>query len=159
MNPDLSRILPNMETDHDKAAVTYERQNGDNLSLALDNLVPIQIEFEDIFVEPKGTQTFPAARVVYSYTKVMTYNLFNVFLTVILAFIWGIIIAILAFLCTWLLSPIIRIVQVCAMLCGRMYATFIRLFCDPINYSCGLIFSRCRHRYEFKPYPLLLREE
>jgi hypothetical protein len=43
MNPDLPRILPNMETDHDKAAVTYERQNGDNLSLALDNLVPIQV--------------------------------------------------------------------------------------------------------------------
>jgi nicotinamide riboside transporter PnuC len=76
-----------------------------------------------------------------------------------MAFLWGLTFASLAALSTWVVTPVVRIIQFSAAMFGNIYATVIHLVCDPINYSFGLIFSRFRHHFEFKPYPRSLGEE
>lgn len=107
-----------------------------------------QVQFEDIFAEPEGSHSidavWKASFRVFTGTKHWCYRILSAIFAVPCAFCWGIHFACLTFAHIWTVQPSIKSCTIDIYPSGKLWALFIRSFCDPFCESIGFVFSKIR---------------
>lgn len=112
----------------------------------------LQVDFNGVFQEPTEAGSIPFVKTynstIYYWTKRCMYIFFSSLLGPILAFVFGIVFALMDFIVIWLINPIIRLVHVITRFSSSMYRPVTRMLLDPIFESFGQVY-RVRNSGEF----------
>ena len=110
----------------------------------------LQLEFQDCFREHKSIRTHWAIykfyNVVFTYIKLFVYNFLVLILGLPLAVLWGIIIAISAFIYTWIWGPALKTVLMWLYASVPLVLAFLRSVYRPFVDVSARIFRQIRLR-------------
>ncbi|XP_065179371.1 caveolin-1-like [Sycon ciliatum] len=103
---------------------------------------------KEIFVEADGVRSLPQvyeiAVTVYDQVKAWTYIILTTLFAVLMAIIWGLMLAFISFFMIWWVNPAIRIFYIMVRSFAKLWSTSVQAFFDPLYYSFALIFSRAK---------------
>eukprot|EP00731_Ephydatia_muelleri_P030370 Em0021g893a len=94
------------------------------------------LDFEDCFREHKSTKLvdpiYKVYGITYKYIKLAVYHLLVLVFGIPIAIIWALINAIIAFTCTWLWSPVLKIVVLLIYGISPLVTETVRAFMSPL---------------------------
>ena len=144
--------LKGQQTDEVDVAPANVDALADNILTPQEMSNRMKVEFAEVIAEPEGTESVPQvlriAELTYTWTKNIVYKVFTVLLSIILAIVWGLVFALIAFTTVWVINPSARLFYIFLDIGGRFYAAVIATFFDPCFRSTGLIFSRILARHQ-----------
>ncbi|XP_013786983.1 caveolin-1-like [Limulus polyphemus] len=135
-----------------KPATTHKRalSCGQDLSVGV-NLLDrderhindhINLVFEDVLAEPDATHGFDGvwrvANLTFFYTRHWLYRVLSALVALPCGLIWGILFALLSLINIWLITPVLRTLEVFLAIVKRVWSGVIRTALDPLFQSCGL---------------------
>eukprot|EP00118_Oscarella_pearsei_P019566 m.208576 g.208576 ORF g.208576 m.208576 type:complete len:164 (+) comp39710_c0_seq4:922-1413(+) len=139
------------EDEGDGATPTADAM-ADNILTPQEMSNRMRVEFAEVIAEPEGTESIPKiiqiSDLVYTWTKNLVYKFLTLVIAIILSLVWGLVFALVAFLTVWMINPAARLYYIFLDITGRFYAAMIAAFVDPLNRSCGLVFSRILARHQ-----------
>lgn len=105
----------------------------------------VNLVFEDILAEPDSTQGFDGVwrltYAVFSGTKQWVYRILSALLALPCGIAWGLIFSILTIVHVWVLSPLLRTLDIVFYVFRRVWGGLIHTILDPIFRSAGLLLS------------------
>ncbi|XP_076351802.1 caveolin-1-like [Tachypleus tridentatus] len=102
----------------------------------------INLVFEDVLAEPDASHGFDGvwrvANLTFSYTRHWLYRILSALVALPCGLIWGILFALFSLINIWLITPVLRTLEVCLVIVKRVWSGIIRTVLDPLFQSCGL---------------------
>ncbi|OWF53210.1 caveolin-2-like [Mizuhopecten yessoensis] len=107
--------------------------------------IHVQADFEDVFAESDGTQSFDCvwetSQQCFWCSKNCCYNFMAVFCGLCMAFFWGFQFAFVAFEHVWCVTPALRILVINCSAMQKCVGNLVGCILAPLCETCGLIFS------------------
>eukprot|EP00057_Strongylocentrotus_purpuratus_P014348 XP_011668822.1 PREDICTED: caveolin-3-like [Strongylocentrotus purpuratus] len=107
--------------------------------------------FADTFMESNDITGFSFMKkvngAIYKYTHYGCYAVLSLLLAPFISLCFGLSFAVMHFPVVWVVQPIIKLYSVWLRLFNLAYEPAIRLFCDPIYRSIGLILSGIKGQF------------
>ncbi|XP_072341368.1 caveolin-2-like [Scyliorhinus torazame] len=111
----------------------------------------LQVPFEDVIAEPAGTQsldsTWICSHVSFEFFKFVLYKVLTLVLAIPLAFVIGILFAIITYIHIWFLMPIVKTFMMMQPTFSIIWKTLMDVFISPLYQSVGLRFSAANIRF------------
>ncbi|XP_072025551.1 caveolin-1-like [Amphiura filiformis] len=106
----------------------------------------LQADWPDVFGEPTGIRSFDCvwqnSYKVYIGTKFWCYRICSAIFGIPCAFCWGLYFACISFYYIWYATPCVKAFMIQIGFAGKIWAVYIKTFCDPLFESCALVLSR-----------------
>ncbi|KAL5476229.1 hypothetical protein EMCRGX_G026146 [Ephydatia muelleri] len=113
-----------------------ERQDREDTEAGNTFVEHLKLDFEDCFREHKSTKLvdpiYKVYGITYKYIKLAVYHLLVLVFGIPIAIIWALINAIIAFTCTWLWSPVLKIVVLLIYGISPLVTETVRAFMSPL---------------------------
>ncbi|GCB60410.1 hypothetical protein scyTo_0012736 [Scyliorhinus torazame] len=110
-----------------------------------------EVPFEDVIAEPAGTQsldsTWICSHVSFEFFKFVLYKVLTLVLAIPLAFVIGILFAIITYIHIWFLMPIVKTFMMMQPTFSIIWKTLMDVFISPLYQSVGLRFSAANIRF------------
>ncbi|XP_078424172.1 caveolin-2-like [Cetorhinus maximus] len=111
----------------------------------------VKVSFEDVLAEPAGTQSFDGiwicSHVSFEFSKFLLYKVFTLILAIPLAFIIGILFAVLSYIHIWFLMPIVKSFLMMLPSVKIIWKTIMDNFISPLCQSIGHCCSAVNFRF------------
>ncbi|XP_069759976.1 caveolin-2 [Narcine bancroftii] len=104
----------------------------------------IKVSFEDVIAEPAETHSFDGiwicSHAMFEVSKFVLYKVLTLFLAIPLAFIIGILFAVISYVHIWLLMPIVKTFMIFLPSCKIIWKITMDTFISPLFESMGRCF-------------------
>uniref|UniRef100_UPI00398E5B2F caveolin-2 n=1 Tax=Pristiophorus japonicus TaxID=55135 RepID=UPI00398E5B2F len=111
----------------------------------------VKVSFEDVIAEPAATQTFDGVWICshasFEISKFVLYKVLTLFLAIPLAFIIGILFAIISYIHIWFLMPIVKTFMMSLPSFQIIWRSIMDMFISPLCQSIGRSFSAVNFRF------------
>ncbi|XP_051886703.1 caveolin-2 [Pristis pectinata] len=110
----------------------------------------IKVSFEDVIAEPVATQSFDGiwicSHASFEISKFVLYKVLTLFLAIPLAFIIGILFAVISYVHIWFLMPIVKTFMMILPSIKVIWKSIMDTFVSPLCESMGRCFSAFNFR-------------
>ncbi|XP_077291961.1 caveolin-2-like [Arctopsyche grandis] len=111
----------------------------------------IQVDFNDVLGEPDGVRSLKCSwifnKFFYKFANISVYIVLSLLVGPILAFCWGIVYGIVAFLWIWVVGPTTRLVTLAFGTIYNLTRPCTQAVIAPCFEACGALFSNIRLKH------------